>query len=153
MARRVQQFCRRGHDTFLTGRTSSRNCKECGKIDALQYSKSNPLVAKAYLKTSKGRTIQRNSNYKSQGILNLEGNSFTVADYDRALERQHGRCKLKSCSTPPRALTEKEIPLVVDHDHATRKFRGLLCRDCNSNKVGKLTLEDALAVVLYLKNV
>jgi hypothetical protein len=47
-------------------------------------------------------------------------------DYDRLYVAQEGRCAI--C----RRATGKTRRLAVDHDHATGKVRGLLCRVCNS---------------------
>lgn len=46
-------------------------------------------------------------------------------DYDRLYAAQDGRCAI--C----RRATGKTRRLSVDHDHATGKVRGLLCRPCN----------------------
>jgi len=40
------------------------------------------------------------------------------------LKAQRGRCAI--CDRPP-----KKIQLAVDHDHKTKKVRGLLCFRCN----------------------
>lgn len=53
------------------------------------------------------------------------------------------------CSRPP----SPNRKLDRDHDHQTGRARGLLCVSCNKNKVGRLTLEDARAVVAYLERV
>lgn len=45
--------------------------------------------------------------------------------YERLLEAQGGRCAI--CDRPPPADRRFDI----DHDHATMKIRGLLCRGCN----------------------
>lgn len=87
-------------------------------------------------------------NWKVFGIINADGTPFTEIDYDRAYQVQQGRCKLKTCN---KHQSELKRALVVDHDHQTGIFRGLLCDGCNRNKVGSLTLEEALEVVAYLK--
>lgn len=48
--------------------------------------------------------------------------------YDQMLERQGGVCAI--CHKPPPERANGGV-LHVDHDHATRKVRGLLCRRCN----------------------
>jgi hypothetical protein len=50
---------------------------------------------------------------------------MTLEDYDRMLEAQGGGCAI--CGRPPRQGTH----LHVDHDHDTRRVRGLLCFSCN----------------------
>jgi hypothetical protein len=48
---------------------------------------------------------------------------ISVADYERMYAQQGGRCRI--CKRKPKR------GLCVDHSHATRKVRGLLCHNCN----------------------
>jgi len=143
----TKQFCLRGHDTFVTGRNRYGKCDECGRIDARQYYIDYPKHQKEYLQTEAGRTSQRNAGFKAQGIFNKDGTQFTVEDWNKAFALQNGRCKLKTCNKHESELAK---PLEADHNHVTGKFRGLLCHDCNINRVGKLTREQALEVADYL---
>jgi DNA-directed RNA polymerase subunit RPC12/RpoP len=52
------------------------------------------------------------------------------ADYERMLEAQGGVCAI--CKKPP-----KKIHLNVDHDHKTKRIRGLLCPNCNRRLIGR----------------
>ena len=49
---------------------------------------------------------------------------ITAADYAKMFKAQRGTCAI--CGRPP-----KKIQLAVDHDHKTKKVRGLLCFRCN----------------------
>ena len=46
---------------------------------------------------------------------------LSTSDYDRLLAECEGRC----------GICRKATKLVVDHDHATGRVRGLLCGGCN----------------------
>lgn len=50
---------------------------------------------------------------------------ITVEQYELLLKRQKGVCAI--CRRPPKARAR----LSVDHDHKTKKVRGLLCLSCN----------------------
>jgi hypothetical protein len=52
---------------------------------------------------------------------------MTEADYLALLEQQAGACLI--CGRSPQEAGDPR--LVVDHDHATGRVRGLLCTDCN----------------------
>src|SRR5579859_1543421 len=52
----------------------------------------------------------------------------TLEQYDVVLEKQNGGCGICGRKPPFGRFSR----LCVDHDHATGKFRGLLCLHCNS---------------------
>ncbi len=51
---------------------------------------------------------------------------ITIEQYDALLTAQGGVCAI--CKNPPRG---KMLRLSVDHNHTTKKVRGLLCITCN----------------------
>jgi hypothetical protein len=52
--------------------------------------------------------------------------NFSVGDFDLFLKEQDGKCAI--CNKSDHLGTA----LSVDHEHATGRVRGLLCRKCNS---------------------
>lgn len=58
---------------------------------------------------------------------------ISIAEYERLLAAQHGRCKICEAKHGGRWKT-----FAVDHDHATGRVRGLLCSHCNYIIVGLL---------------
>ena len=56
--------------------------------------------------------------------------NITPEQYQKMLDGQDGRCAI--CGNPP-----KTRRLAVDHDHKSRKIRGLLCMRCNYNLLGQ----------------
>ena len=108
------------------------------------YRKFNKIHSKEAAKVQ--ATLQREYNWKKWGIINADGTQFTMVDYRRHFQLQNGKCKLTTCNK-----TSSGRAMCADHDHITHKFRGLLCNSCNKDKVGNLTLEEALAVVDYLR--
>lgn len=52
---------------------------------------------------------------------------ITVEDYDTTLEKQGGHCAICPAREPGRGRKY----FVVDHNHETGEFRGLLCIPCN----------------------
>ena len=79
------------------------------------YAKTAHDKAKAWHKTNP--TWLRDFHLRSTYGLSLE-------DYDKMVEKQHGECAI--CKEP-------EEKLLVDHNHRTKKVRGLLCAPCNRN--------------------
>jgi hypothetical protein len=53
---------------------------------------------------------------------NLKRYGITPEQYEKIKEYQNNLC----------AICEQETKLFVDHDHVTKKVRGLLCHNCNS---------------------
>jgi hypothetical protein len=59
------------------------------------------------------------------------GLRLTFADYERMVAEQGGVCAL--CKQPETVVQRGKVArLSVDHDHATGRVRGLLCRACNT---------------------
>jgi hypothetical protein len=56
---------------------------------------------------------------------------ITFEDYTARLEKQGGLCAICRKADPLGNGRSEHMPLVVDHDHATGKVRGLLCHPCN----------------------
>lgn len=66
---------------------------------------------------------------------------LNVADYDRMLTDQCGKCAICDASKPGHGRKR----FAVDHDHQTGHVRGLLCHSCNT---GIGLLRDSIVVLL-----
>lgn len=74
------------------------------------------------------RKQQQRSAFKSR----IAGQyKLTVETYNHILDLQNGKCAICENFSPDRALA-------VDHNHATKQIRGLLCTYCNSVVVNLL---------------
>lgn len=80
-------------------------CKECTKI----YRRTRPNI----------NDYTRESNLKSNYGLTLQ-------DYNQMFDSQKGRCAI--CGEHQSELPRR---LAVDHNHISKKIRGLLCANCN----------------------
>ena len=54
---------------------------------------------------------------------------LTNEQYNEKLASQNNVCAI--CGKPETSKTKSLRPLCVDHNHDTKKVRGLLCRSCN----------------------
>lgn len=68
---------------------------------------------------------------------------LTAQQYEAMLLGQGGKCAI--CRRPP-----KTRRLSVEHDHQTKRVRGLTCHACNRHLIGKNTLATAKLLVAYL---
>jgi hypothetical protein len=73
---------------------------------------------KQWAHTPNGLKSCRNSQFKRKYGITLE-------HYENLLANQNGVCAI--CGNPP---TDKRLS--IDHCHATKKIRGLLCYRCNT---------------------
>lgn len=110
----------------------TKTCRNCGELPAHHfYASSRRLLCKAcqnearrlhaLVNVEQARATRRRGKLKSYGL--------TPEDYDRMVNDQNGKCAicLKDGDTDPTS----QLRLGVDHDHATGRVRGLLCRPCN----------------------
>lgn len=115
-----KQFCKHGHNTFVTGRYRGRNCKACTK------------------ETDLGRRVYW-----------LARLGITIEEYDAMLEAQGGVCAIckRVCTSGRRLSVDHDHKCCPGEKSCGRCVRGLLCRDCNTS-IGKLgdnkeTIEEA----------
>lgn len=96
-----------------------RRCKECPAGSKRPAPHKGPRCAthhRAYQDAAK----RRGHEHHIRALFSL-----TADDYDRLRAAQGGRCAICQRSTG----RSKRLP--VDHNHATREIRGLLCQPCN----------------------
>lgn len=94
-------------------------CKQCILLKQAEYRNENREIynARARLYHHKNKNKQRNGKLKHNYNLTLE-------QKQRLYVSQNSRCAI--CYSP---IEFNKI--CVDHDHITRKIRGLLCSKCN----------------------
>lgn len=74
--------------------------------------------------------VSQKNTYKKRGRSKALEDRYglTVQEYDELLLRQNGHCALCPATT---FMPDREERLAVDHDHVSKKVRGLLCQACN----------------------
>lgn len=100
------KFCKRGHSFILVGRYTNGHCKECTR----EY---------------KRKKYKENPDYRRDMKIRWRY-GITVEDYNRLFKEQNGSCAI--CGVHQSQLPQR---LDIDHDHSSKKVRGLLCRRCN----------------------
>lgn len=73
-----------------------------------------------------GKSWYKNNIHKN-GIVLKDSTHITAEDYLKLLKDQNGKCAI--CKFKPENGDNR---LAVDHDHGTKKVRGLLCSKCNT---------------------
>lgn len=127
-----------------------RQCGVCGKnLDArskrarCRYHQIGSTPSRF---CARGHDVMISGRTKSDGacrecrrekhLQNVYG--MSISDYEGFFKKQLGKCGI--CKNPP-GKVKTGIKFVVDHDHATGKYRGLLCSSCNYKLSG---LEDVV---------
>lgn len=83
------------------------------------------IKLKEYYQKNKPKWIE--AGWKQKGISDKHGRPFTLEDYIHVLESQGGVCAI--CKSDGKSHKKG---LVVDHDHKTGVYRGILCAFCNT---------------------
>ena len=108
-------------------------CDFCGEVyETLEIKAKNKnnhfCSAECYLNFKK-----QNAKYKTIEDIKLRNKLYqkknkygiTEEEYNKLFEEQNNKCAI--CDTP-----FEEIKGFVDHDHLTKKVRGILCTRCNT---------------------
>lgn len=75
---------------------------------------------------------------------------ITPEQWDKMYERQSGACPIctRRLLKPDNKWGGRASP--VDHDHKTKRVRGITCNACNRFKIAKNTAESAKRLLPYL---
>lgn len=113
-----------------------RFCKQCGcnhpigEFYVNSYKHPNGRTYKSLYcrKTTKQATRKYKQQHRDkEWVYSLKARyGVSKETYEAMLAAQGGRCA--GCGRPSSVFKKR---LCVDHDHLTRKIRGLLCGDCN----------------------
>ena len=131
------------------------NAKNNAKYKSNPENKKDKIArAKAWGEANRERKLANQKSwwdankYKVKEKLLKRKYNITVEDYNKLFEEQE--CKCKICKRHQNEITRN---LVVDHNHITKKVRGLLCDNCNIAlgliKDNKIILEN---MIEYLNN-
>lgn len=109
MSKEPKRYCDK-HDVPYERMSSAWRCRKCVNEYNRRYQKGQTKKRKA----GGGRTSREYYDKRNYGLSPEESREL----------RSRGRCD--ACGT-----LEGDAVMVIDHDHATLKVRGLLCRHCN----------------------
>jgi len=93
------------------------SCKACNKFKWDKWVEANKEHYQEIKKKGQNLFHHEHKKYERQGI--------TKEQYELVLKTQDGKCAI--CQKPPKCNHN----LAMDHNHETKEFRGLLCKECN----------------------
>jgi hypothetical protein len=141
MNKTKKQFCKHGHDTFVTGRTKSRACIVCSLKRAKEYQertyKAHPRKLKKFCprghsiktfgRTKYGqcrkchgmKTSIYSKNHPRSTILNRKSIlklrfHMTIEDYEKLFKKQKGKCAI--CGSKDSQVKRQKY-FCIDRDH------------------------------------
>jgi hypothetical protein len=119
--------CKNGHFRTPDNITTARSCKQCVRETARKWGKENP--ERRRLQPSQQARYKREvANKRPYNVYDMLYSRYRLRKYEfiALLKAQEGRCAI--CLDE---FVDKITPY-VDHDHNTKRVRGLLCKKCNS---------------------
>jgi hypothetical protein len=110
------------------GQRKPRVCRVCGETNPEKFYDYRVGECKKCLSARTSARQRGNHDLHRRRHLH-RAYGITPEFYDVELAKQHGLCAM--CGLPPDETDLQKI-LVVDHDHETGQFRGLVHGRCNS---------------------
>jgi Recombination endonuclease VII. len=93
----------------------------------------NPEQRRVYQRRHRAKLKRENPQkyYRQRAADNIKRYGLTVDEFEAALIASKGLCAI--CRRPE-TIKQKGVlqRLSIDHNHETGKFRGLLCKRCNT---------------------
>jgi len=145
-------------------RRGSLQCRKCHVKSVSPWKNKNERIK--HHRDRKSKWFQENKNKIRERIIKKRNENpeltknqdfkyfikymynISYEEYEKMLIEQNYRCKICGFKTP-----KNKRLLKIDHDHKTKKIRGLLCFNCNT-ALGKFNdcLTNLENAVHYLKN-
>lgn len=106
-----------------------KKCTRCGKVKSCEEfvkRKASRDGLTSHCKNCRkeydmARRKKEDFKEKAKHYWNLYAYGLSESDYKAMITSQSGKC----------AICHESKKLVVDHDHNTKKVRGLICQQCN----------------------
>ena len=76
---------------------------------------------------------------------------ITPAQWFKMYRLQQGLCPICLKPIPVPDNPQGKRAAAVEHDHKTKRVRGLVCHVCNRTRIGTNTLETARRLIVYLE--
>lgn len=99
------------------------DCKTCAHIKYHKWANANLEKLSQYARDFRTRNPGYDKRTRSKRSYMYD---ITQEELDILLTEQKGMCAI--CGGPP---NQGKSMLSIDHDHKTKKVRGLLCNNCN----------------------
>lgn len=112
----------------MTALTDTADCHGCGNDYPLtaEYWPRHKRRKSGFADYCKPCNNKSNAKRDHRDYALRRRYGITRQQFDEILAKQHHRCK--SCGDP---ISVEDGTAHYDHDHATGKYRGILCASCN----------------------
>jgi ribosomal protein L34E len=110
-------------------RTNTKICSVCNRPKVLNGKNfyQGSVCGACYQKRYKQENPEK---YRDTKLRHLYG--ITLEQFNEKLKGQNNKCAI--CKRPENAKVKGKVQnFTVDHRHADKKVRGLLCHSCNKN--------------------
>jgi hypothetical protein len=144
--RKWSRFCSFRCSSLAMNHTMTwrRNCRKCSK----RFVANRPglvYCSDECLRDAELENRIKRDTPKNQVKRNTRNYDITPEDYEKMLEEQGELCAI--CGRKETATRNGKVKrLSIDHDHRTRRVRGLLCQSCNT-AIG--LFKDNLIIILH----
>lgn len=143
------KFCKSGRHQYEPQKYpagKSKGCVECNKIWQRNKRLSNPEKAR---EQDRQKWVRNPDKLRDRNLRRDFG--ITLSQYNVILSSQNEVCAICSGKETTKQKNGRIQFLSVDHNHATKKIRGLLCNRCN-RAIGLLrdSIEVLQSAIKYL---
>jgi len=102
-------------------------CKKCSGINSKRWASKNKERCLKNVLAWNERNPDKIEKYILLNRLRRIDKKLTIEDYDKLFAKCGGKCTI--CRTSDPGMKCKSF--CIDHDHQTKRLRGLLCHNCN----------------------